>query len=155
MQHSIYTRAPFRTQIQFEKGLSWFVLRNLSNFAKMHIISFFCIPIYCSAKNQRRVFSNLHSTEVFCAKLIPNNEDFLAVDVAQWTQRSLSIPKFESSLQPFIIKNTYLLSMWEGSGFGSVGKAVASNSRGPLFKSSHRQKKFEHCLLSTVLKRRK
>ena len=27
-----------------------------------------------------------------------------------------------------------------GSGCGSVGRAVASNSRGPLFVSSHRQK---------------
>ena len=26
-----------------------------------------------------------------------------------------------------------------GSGCGSVGKAVASNTRGPLFESSHRQ----------------
>ena len=35
-----------------------------------------------------------------------------------------------------------------GSGCGSVGRAVASNSRCPWFKSSHRQKFIEH--LSTV-----
>ena len=40
-----------------------------------------------------------------------------------------------------------------GSGCGSVGKAVASNTRGPQFKSSHRQKFIyilNICLLSTV-----
>ena len=40
-------------------------------------------------------------------------------------------------------------------GCGSVGKAVASNSRGPWFESRHRQKINEHSLLSTALKRRK
>ena len=29
---------------------------------------------------------------------------------------------------------------WVGSGFGSVGRAVASNTRGLQFKSSHQQK---------------
>ena len=46
-----------------------------------------------------------------------------------------------------------------GSGCGSVGRAVAFNTRGPQFDSSHRQNFIEHCLLtcllSTVLKRRK
>ena len=32
-----------------------------------------------------------------------------------------------------------LFNLW-GSGGGSVGRAVASNSRGPRFESSHRQK---------------
>ena len=42
-----------------------------------------------------------------------------------------------------------------GSGCGSVGRAVASDTRGPQFKSSHRQNLLNICLLSTVLKRRK
>ena len=39
------------------------------------------------------------------------------------------------------------------SGCGSVGRAVASNTRGPLFESSHRQKfiyLLNICFLSTV-----
>ena len=39
-----------------------------------------------------------------------------------------------------------------GSGCGSVGRAVASDTRGPRFESSHRQNLF---VTSTVLKRRK
>ena len=42
-----------------------------------------------------------------------------------------------------------------GSGCGSVGRAVASDGRGPRFESSHRQNDIEQCLLSTVLKRQK
>ena len=45
-----------------------------------------------------------------------------------------------------------------GSGCGSVGRAVASNIRGPRFKSSHRQKfiYFEHLFpINCVFKRRK
>ena len=41
-----------------------------------------------------------------------------------------------------------------GSGCGSVGRAVASNSRGPRFKSRHRKKFIFNILLSNVLKRR-
>ena len=37
-----------------------------------------------------------------------------------------------------------------GSGCGSVGRAVASNTRGPRFESSHRQNLLNICLLSTV-----
>ena len=40
-----------------------------------------------------------------------------------------------------------------GSGCGSVGRAVASNTRGPWFESSHRQKFIyilNICFLSTV-----
>ena len=43
----------------------------------------------------------------------------------------------------------------EGSGCGSVGRVVASNTRGPRFESSHQQNLLNICLLSTVLKRRK
>ena len=39
-----------------------------------------------------------------------------------------------------------------GSGCGAVGRAVASDTRGPRFESSHRQNLY---VLSTVLKRRK
>ena len=45
-----------------------------------------------------------------------------------------------------------------GSGCGSVGRAVASNTRGPRFESSHRQKfiNIEHLYtVNCVLKRRK
>ena len=46
-----------------------------------------------------------------------------------------------------------------GSGCGSVGRAVASDTRGPRFESSHRQKfiyKIEHLFtVNCVLKRRK
>ena len=41
------------------------------------------------------------------------------------------------------------------SGCGSVGRAVASDSRGPRFESSHGQKFKLKRLLSIVLKRRK
>ena len=41
------------------------------------------------------------------------------------------------------------------SGCGSVGRAVASDTRGPRFESSHRQKNYIEHLLSTGLKRRK
>ena len=39
-----------------------------------------------------------------------------------------------------------------GSGCGSVGRAVVSNTKGPRFKSSHQKKIFtlNICLLSTV-----
>ena len=39
-----------------------------------------------------------------------------------------------------------------GSGCGTVGRAVASNTRGPRFKSSHQENLY---VPSTVLKRRK
>ena len=45
-----------------------------------------------------------------------------------------------------------LITYW-GSGCGSVGRAVTSNTRGPRFESSHRQKLIyilNYCLLSTV-----
>ena len=42
-----------------------------------------------------------------------------------------------------------------GNGCGSVGRAVASESRGPRFESSHWQTLLNICLLSTVLKRQK
>ena len=42
-----------------------------------------------------------------------------------------------------------------GSGCGSVGRAVASNSRGQRVESSHWQKFMFNIFLSTVLKRRK
>ena len=43
-----------------------------------------------------------------------------------------------------------------GSGCGSVGRAVASDTRGSRFESSHQQTFIRNiCLLSTVLKRRK
>ena len=43
-----------------------------------------------------------------------------------------------------------------GSGCGSVGRAVASYTRGPRFESSHRQKFIEHLFtVNCVLKRRK
>ena len=41
----------------------------------------------------------------------------------------------------------------QGSGCGSVGRAVASNTRGPRFESSHRQifiYILKICILSTV-----
>ena len=41
------------------------------------------------------------------------------------------------------------------SGCGLVGRPVASNSRGPRFESSHRQKFILNILLSTGLKRGK
>ena len=42
-----------------------------------------------------------------------------------------------------------------GSDCGSVGGAVASNTRGPWFESSHWQNLLNICLLSTILKRQK
>ena len=56
-------------------------------------------------------------------------------------------------------KCTMLSIFFVGSGCGSVGRAVASDTRGPRFESSHRQKKYifiEHLLtVNCVLKRRK
>ena len=48
-------------------------------------------------------------------------------------------------------------TMVSGSGCGSVGRAVASNTRGPRFESSHRQKFYiEHLFtVNCVMKRRK
>ena len=49
--------------------------------------------------------------------------------------------------------NLALILLKLGSGCGSVGRAVASNTRGPRFESSHRQKFIyilNICLLSTV-----
>ena len=47
----------------------------------------------------------------------------------------------------------------QGSGCGSVGRAVTSDTRGPQFKSSHRQKNYLHIehlfTVNCVLKRRK
>ena len=44
---------------------------------------------------------------------------------------------------------------FKGSGCGLVGRAVASDSSGPQFETSHRQKIYNQHLLSTVVKRRK
>ena len=43
-------------------------------------------------------------------------------------------------LYGYIIKQVVYNNVIQGSGCGSVGKAVASNSRGPWFESSHWQK---------------
>ena len=59
---------------------------------------------------------------------------------------------------PYSVESTLLesriLSLNEdggtGSGCGSVGRAVASDTRGPRFESSHRQNLLNICLLSTV-----
>ena len=68
---------------------------------------------------------------------------------------------FEKYTRP-IIRNgtraTLTRTLILGSGCGSVGRAVASDTRGPRFKSSHRQKfiYIEHLLtVNCVLKRRK
>ena len=46
----------------------------------------------------------------------------------------------------------YKRIIWAGSGCGSVGRAVTSDTRGPQFESSHRQMFiWDICLLSTVL----
>ena len=62
-------------------------------------------------------------------------------------------PAFIVYFHPFNNRQT------QGSGCGSVGRAVASNTRGPRFKSSHRQKfiNIEQLLytINCVLKRRK
>ena len=53
------------------------------------------------------------------------------------------------------LQNRLLCVRMSGSGCGSVGRAVATNSRGPWFKSSHRKKIYIEHLQSTVLKIRK
>ena len=53
------------------------------------------------------------------------------------------------STRAIVCKNSKIL----GSGCGSVGRAVTSDTRGPRFESSHRQKFIyilNNCLLSTV-----
>ena len=52
-------------------------------------------------------------------------------------------------------KSNIRLATALGSGCGSVGRAVASNTRGPWFESSHWKNLLNIYLLSTVLKRRK
>ena len=52
-------------------------------------------------------------------------------------------------------KSNIRLATALGSGCGSVGRAVASDTRGPRFESSHWQNLLNIYLLSTVLKRRK
>ena len=49
------------------------------------------------------------------------------------------VPKYKKIMN---IVTTFIL----GSGCGLVGRAVASNSRGPRFESSLRQKFIEHLL---------
>ena len=44
----------------------------------------------------------------------------------------------------------WLWRSWKGSGRGAVGRAVASNTRGPGFESSHRQLLLDIYLLLTV-----
>ena len=56
----------------------------------------------------------------------------------------------EAGNDPFLINQ--LTNKWLCS---SVGRAVASETRGPRFESGHRQNLLNICLLSTVLKRRK
>ena len=53
--------------------------------------------------------------------------------------------------------NQLSIACFKGSGCGSVGRAVASDNKGPRFKSSHRQIFYiQHiCTLSTVLRRQK
>ena len=51
---------------------------------------------------------------------------------------------------PHTFFRTHKLRPTRGSGCGSVGRAVASETRGPRFESSHRQKIYNICLLSTV-----
>ena len=59
-----------------------------------------------------------------------------------------SVPKWDGQ---------YWVTLVEGSGCGSVGRAVAFDIIGPWFDSSHRQNLYWTfvCLLSAVLKRRK
>ena len=59
----------------------------------------------------------------------------------------------KSIFDPIIAARWGLKTLPMGSGCGSVGKAVASNTRGPQFVSSHRQKFIfilNICLQSTV-----
>ena len=46
------------------------------------------------------------------------------------------------------------LTHW-GSGCGSIGRAVASDSRGPQFESSHRRKFTVNCLEKTKIKKKR
>ena len=50
-------------------------------------------------------------------------------------------------------------STWEGNGCGSVGREVASDSRGPRFESSHRQTLFYlytvNCIEKTKIKEKR
>ena len=56
----------------------------------------------------------------------------------------------------FLQKKFYNINYWIGQWLcGSVGRAIASDTRGPRFDSSHWQNLLNICLLSTELKRRK
>ena len=68
----------------------------------------------------------------------------------QLTARSALPSAADKNALSYFDSNNILL---EGSGYDSVGRAVASNTRGPQFDSSHRQKficMLNICLLSTV-----
>ena len=55
------------------------------------------------------------------------------------------------SWDQLLAESSVPITINQGKGCGSVGRAVASATRGPQFESSHQQ----NCFLSTVLKRRK
>ena len=55
----------------------------------------------------------------------------------------------------FCLLNVNIKHTKNGLWCGSVGRAVASDTRGSQFKSSHPQNLLNICLLSTVLQRRK
>ena len=65
------------------------------------------------------------------------------------TVTELKHPYLTSIVNQFLCLNINIV----GSGCGSVGRAAASDTRGPRFESSHRQKFIyilNICLLSTV-----
>ena len=66
--------------------------------------------------------------------------------------------KFDISCTFFALYRTvhkFGMPICQGSGCGSVGRAVTSNTRGCRLESNHRQNLLGTYLLSTVLKRRK
>ena len=93
---------------------------------------------------------------------------FFIKKINKGAQKHLSLHKrtrflitihIKGGIQTITIEIIWKLTMLDrlGSGCGSVGRAVASNTRGPRFESSHRQKINIELLytVSFVLKRRK
>ena len=88
--------------------------------------------------------------------LINKSSHIMSVNIDSATNMCSNVPHDSALVSCF--QKFDLTTGKKGSGCGSVGRAVASDTRGPQFESSHRQKFIyvEHLFtVNFVLKRRK
>ena len=84
------------------------------------------------------LFSNfLNSLVIIFGKKEPKIEQ--DCEMAQFLPLGPQLLKYGRFLPKLSCHIVSLTSVMEGSGCGAVGRAVASNTRGPGFKCSHRQ----------------